>query len=629
MKKVITFTVLLFVLMSVSAQVPQKMSYQAVIRSQSNAVLSDTRIGMKISIIQGADWINPIYAEYQEAKTNKNGLVTLQIGTGTILIGEFTKINWSNGPFYVKTETDPEGGTNYRITGSSELLSVPFAFFAMNVQNNNGQFVKISELNGTDSFDINLKGNISTSKNVTVAGNVEALGSTSTLGTIEKPFKGLFISSHSLSFASDSSGQNTLPTTLSNIGGNLRISIGGLKLMGANSAIIAPNFVGALSGNATSATKFETARNINGILFDGTSDITIPTTTINALSFTNNGTGDLPGGIFDGSQAKTISYNSIGASPSTGSALISTVGILSAGAIPYSLLAGTVPTWNQSTTGNAATVTTNANLTGVVTSNGNNTSIANAAITNDMLANAAIANLSGTNTGDQVLPTLNSLGAIAANVAIVAATKTKISYDAQGLIISGEEATTSDIAESSDKNYVTDTQQLLLTKTSGINTGDQILPTLSSLGAIAANVAIVGNTYTKISYDANGLVTSGSAASTSDIAESSDKKYVTDIQQNVLINTSGTNTGDQSTISGNAGSATKLASAKKINGIAFDGTTDITIATTSANALSFSNNGIGDVSGSSYDGGLPKTISYNSIGASPLAGSASLSTVGT
>jgi hypothetical protein len=64
------------------------------------------------------------------------------------------------------------------------------------------------------------------------------------------------------------------------------------------------------------------------------------------------------------------------------------------------MVASDVPTLNQSTTGNAATVTTNANLTGPVTSTGNTTAIANGAISNAMLANGAVANLSGTNTGD-------------------------------------------------------------------------------------------------------------------------------------------------------------------------------------------------------------------------------------
>ncbi len=61
-----------------------------------------------------------------------------------------------------------------------------------------------------------------------------------------------------------------------------------------------------------------------------------------------------------------------------------------------------------SVSGNAATVTTNANLTGPVTSVGNTTAIANGAIANAMLANAAVANLSGTNTGDQTTITGNA-----------------------------------------------------------------------------------------------------------------------------------------------------------------------------------------------------------------------------
>jgi hypothetical protein len=141
---------------------------------------------------------------------------------------------------------------------------------------NNTGFVKMSQLTGTENFDINLTGNISSSKNVTVAGNIEALGSTSTLGTIEKPFKGLFISSGSLSIASDTLGQNVAAAVLSNVAGNLQISVGGVKLMGDNVSFIAPNIVGKLTGNASTATKFASARNINGLAFDGTQDIVIP-----------------------------------------------------------------------------------------------------------------------------------------------------------------------------------------------------------------------------------------------------------------------------------------------------------------------------------------------------------------
>jgi hypothetical protein len=63
-------------------------------------------------------------------------------------------------------------------------------------------------------------------------------------------------------------------------------------------------------------------------------------------------------------------------------------------------------------------------------------------------------------------------------------------------------------------------------------------------GKVDENAAIVGATKTKVTYDAKGLVTAGADATTADIADSTNKRYVTDAQQTVISNTSGTNTGD-------------------------------------------------------------------------------------
>jgi hypothetical protein len=95
-----------------------------------------------------------------------------------------------------------------------------------------------------------------------------------------------------------------------------------------------------------------------------------------------------------------------------------------------------------------------------------------------MLANLAVGNLSGTNTGDQILPTLNSLGGVASNTAITGATKTKITFDSKGLVTSGTNATTADITASTNKNYITDAQVTVLSNTSGINSGNQTLENL-------------------------------------------------------------------------------------------------------------------------------------------------------
>ena len=62
---------------------------------------------------------------------------------------------------------------------------------------------------------------------------------------------------------------------------------------------------------------------------------------------------------------------------------------------------------------------------------------------------------------------------------------------------------------------------------------------------VAGNTAITAGTNTKITYDAKGLVTAGSAATTADIDASTDRNYVTDAEATVIDNTSGTNTGDQ------------------------------------------------------------------------------------
>ena len=93
------------------SQAPQKMSYQAVIRNSSNALVISTPVGMQISILQGSSSGTAVYVETQTPSTNANGLVSLEIGTGTVIAGTFATINWATGPYFIKTETDLTGGT--------------------------------------------------------------------------------------------------------------------------------------------------------------------------------------------------------------------------------------------------------------------------------------------------------------------------------------------------------------------------------------------------------------------------------------------------------------------------------------------------------------------------------------
>ena len=133
MKNKILF-ILLVLSVNICAQAPQKMSYQAVIRNSNNSLIVSTPIGIKVSVLQGSANGTVTYSETQVQNTNINGLVSLEIGMGTALIGTFSSINWANGPYFIQTEVDPNGGVNYSVMGVTELISVPYALYSANAQ---------------------------------------------------------------------------------------------------------------------------------------------------------------------------------------------------------------------------------------------------------------------------------------------------------------------------------------------------------------------------------------------------------------------------------------------------------------------------------------------------------------
>ncbi|MDD4148632.1 MAG: FISUMP domain-containing protein [Bacteroidales bacterium] len=160
-KAVIIITLInLLIIPSVFAQTPDKISYQSVIRNSSDQLITDQAIGMKISILQNSESGTPVYVETQAPISNANGLVSIKIGSGTLVTGVFADIDWANDTYFIKTEIDIAGGTNYTITGTSQLLSVPYALHAKTAESLTGtyfdQFINIFENNGMTVVDFSV-----------------------------------------------------------------------------------------------------------------------------------------------------------------------------------------------------------------------------------------------------------------------------------------------------------------------------------------------------------------------------------------------------------------------------------------------------------------------------------------
>ncbi len=136
---------------------------------------------------------------------------------------------------------------------------------------------------------------------------------------------------------------------------------------------------------------------------------------------------------------------------------------------------------------------------------------------------------------DYQVPLIAGTSYIVPNAAITGATKTKLTYDAKGLVTSGADATTADIAPSNNRNYVTDAQAGVLSNTSGINTGDQTITltgdisgfgtgtfatTINSVGGVSSTT--IATIPTSITNNTNSIATINSTLGTkADIASPS------------------------------------------------------------------------------------------------------------
>jgi len=144
MKKLLTILGIILFASCIFAQTPNFISYQAVIRNSNGALITNTTVGMRIYILHNSSSGTAVYQELQNPTTNANGLVSLKIGNGAVVSGSISGIDWSNGTYYVKTETDPTGSVSYSITGTEQLLSVPYALYSAHSKSIAGSGIAVS-----------------------------------------------------------------------------------------------------------------------------------------------------------------------------------------------------------------------------------------------------------------------------------------------------------------------------------------------------------------------------------------------------------------------------------------------------------------------------------------------------
>jgi beta-glucanase (GH16 family) len=102
--------------------------YQAIVRDNTGAVIADRDIHVKFGIHQAAFDGAVVYEETHAVQTDEAGRIELEIGKGNNISGDFDAIDWQKGSYFVETQLDR--GDGYFLTGTQELLSIPYAEYA-------------------------------------------------------------------------------------------------------------------------------------------------------------------------------------------------------------------------------------------------------------------------------------------------------------------------------------------------------------------------------------------------------------------------------------------------------------------------------------------------------------------
>lgn len=113
-----------------AAPAPQAMNYQGIARDLLGRPLQSKTITLRLSVLAGGADAPAVYTETHRVVTSTQGAFALAVGRGTVAQGTFAGLKWGSTNHFLRVEIDPAGGSNFRVMGTSELLSVPYALYA-------------------------------------------------------------------------------------------------------------------------------------------------------------------------------------------------------------------------------------------------------------------------------------------------------------------------------------------------------------------------------------------------------------------------------------------------------------------------------------------------------------------
>ena len=493
--------------------------FQAVARDNYSNPAKDRTIYVEASIIQNAANGTKVLTELFQTTTDGLGVFSISIGSGSRIGGTLSgldKVDWANGPYFLglKIAIKPLSPvTNWDYTkelidlGASAFGTVPYAFYSAGTASVKDQ-VKTTDtavmlLPYAKKTDLALKVNLADSSTIYVTPTQLRAVKFDTTSIYASLNQKEILANKSTSVANDATSDVKYPSVRAVKSyvdlqfSNFVLADGSVttaKL--ANGAVTDAKIVsvagskviGDIAGNAatatlaTNATKLATPRTINGVAFDGSSNITIATgSTVSDADATTKGVVQLAGDLTGTAAQPRIANGAV-----TDAKIVSVAGTKVTGDIA----------------GNAATAT-----------------LATLAANATNAVNATNATLAANATKLATPRTING-----------------VAFDGTSNITIATGSTVSD-ADATTKGVV---------QLAGDLTGTAAQPLI-----------------------ANGAVTDAKIVS---VAGS---KVTGDIAGNAATATLAAN----ATNAVNATNSTKLATPRTINGVAFDGTSNITIAT--------------------------------------------------